>query len=154
MPHRRIRCIRIEVHCFFLLGKGQVIKSSLGINLRYDPPIRVLGIGEGSDAVNIIDDLHLLFIVQHGPLGIMERQIKFHGISPVDFAGDNNIKGIFQNRFPSAVCVQHYRARKAQLFIGGLRYIVELDFQQLRSSAGILSGKRHTEADILPVRRL
>ena len=154
VPHRRVRCIRVKVHRFFFLRKGQVIKSSFGIDLSHNPAIGVLRIGEGSYAVNVIDDLHLLFIVQHGPLGIMERQIKFHGIGPVDFAGDNNIKGIFQNRFPRAVCIQHYRACKAQLFIGGLRYIVELDFQQLRSSAGILSGKRHTEADILPVRRL
>ena len=154
VPHRRIRCIRIEVHCFFLLGKGQIIKSGLGINLRYDPPIRVLGIGEGSDAVNIIDDLHLLFIVQHGPLGIMERQIKFHRIGPVDLAGNNNVKSVFQNGFPSAVCIQYHRSGESQLFIGSLRYIVELDFQYLRGKRWIICGKRYPETNILPVRGL
>ena len=154
VPHWCVRRIRIEVHRFFLLGKGKIIKSSFGINLCHDPPIRVLGIGKGADAVNIIDNLHLLFVVQHGPLWIMERQVKFHRISPVDFAGDDNIKGVFQNRLPCTIFVQHHWTGKAQFFIGSLRYIVELDFQHLRGKGYIIGGKRHPEADILPVRGL
>lgn len=87
-------------------------------------------------------------------LGIMERQMKFHRIG-VDFAGDNNIKGIFQNRFHAPL---HPALPGAQspAFIG-LRYIVELDFNSFEFDwvSSVASGKRrHTEADILPVRRL
>ena len=152
VAHRGLGGIRVKIHRFFFLGKGKVIKGCLRIYKGHNPPVCVLCIGEGSYAVNIVDDLHLLFIVQHGPFRIMEGQIKFHRISPVDLTGNDNIKGIFQNRLPCAVLVQHHRTGKAQLFIGGLWYIMELDFQQFRCSAGILGGKRHPETDILTVR--
>lgn len=48
VAHGSLRRISVKIRFCFLLGKGKVIKSSLRIYLRHDPPVRVLGICQGS----------------------------------------------------------------------------------------------------------
>ncbi|MFR1479684.1 MAG: hypothetical protein ACLSB9_30350 [Hydrogeniiclostridium mannosilyticum] len=80
----------------------------------------------------------------------MEGQIKFHRIYPLTSLVTTISKAF--SRTASTHRLHPALPGAQSPAFHSIRYIVELDFQQLRSSAGILSGKRHTEADILAVR--
>ena len=154
MSHWDIRSIGIEADGFLDLRKGQIIKCRLCINGGDHTPIRGFIIGHSTDTVDIVYNLHLLFVIKGEPFCVLKREFELQGISAVDLAGNDDIKGVFQHRLPRIVRIQDYRPCKTETLIGSLWNVVELDVCDLWCFAGVRRGQRNAEADIFLIRRL
>ena len=114
----------------------------------------VLYICDSADFINIVNDLDFLLVIDVLSLAVTVRNTESQRVLAVDFACDNNVICIFQNRFPRAIAVQNHRSGIADLLIGSLGNVIEPDIHQFRSFGGVRSGERNLKADIVSVGRL
>ena len=114
----------------------------------------VLYICDSANFINIVNDLDFLLVIDVLSLAVTVRNTESQRVLAVDFACDNNVIGIFQNRFPRAIAVQNHRSGIADLLIGSLWNVVEPNIHQFWSFGGVRSGERNLKADIVSVGRL